>query len=98
MLRFHSKAGADILMLQGDGEALLRALGRELAPQGIFEPGQISELLATFASMQQPQVEESEQGEDDTELAPRLAARAWPLLQMLRRAALEGHPVIWSST
>lgn len=98
MLRFHSKAGADILMLQGDAEALLRALGRELAPQGIFEPGQISELLVTFASMQQPQADEPEQGEDDAEPAPRLAVRAWPLLQMLRRAALEGHPVIWSST
>jgi hypothetical protein len=97
VLRFHSKAGADILMLQGDGEAVLRALGREPAPQGIFEPGQISELLATFASMEQPQADEPEQRGDDTEPAPRLAVRAWPLLQLLRRAALEGHPVIWSS-
>ena len=61
MLRFHSKAGADILMLQGDGEAVLRALGREPAPQGIFEPGQISELLATFASMELPQGDVPEQ-------------------------------------
>lgn len=96
MLRFHSKAGADILMLQGDGEALLRALGREPAPQGIFEPGQIQGLQRLLASFAQPQADEPVLEMDEP--APSLTVRAWPLLQLLRRAALEGHPVIWSST
>lgn len=97
MLRFHSKAGADILMLQGDAETLLRALGREPAPHGIFEPGQIQTLLAIFASVERPPAEEPAQREDGPEPALPLAVRAWPLLQLLRRAASEGHPVIWSS-
>lgn len=97
MLRFHSKAGADILMLQRDADAVLRALGREPAPQGIFEPDQIDELLRVCATADRPQAVQPAAPDEEAEPAPSLSVRAWPLLQLLRRAASEGHPVIWSS-
>jgi hypothetical protein len=43
---FQSRACADVFMLQSTGDALLQALGREPAAQGIIEPESIPELLA----------------------------------------------------
>ena len=47
LYRFKSKAGADVVMLADSGEAVLRLLGREPAPQGILE-------VAALPGQQQP--------------------------------------------
>ena len=93
MIRFHSKSGADILMLRAHADAVLRALGREPAAQGIFEEQDIQQALNHFDA--QPPAEPPEDDEDD---APHLSRRAWPLLQLLRRAQADGQAVIWSSS
>ena len=36
--KFKSKAAGDVIMMGPTGDAVLRAAGREPAPQGIFEP------------------------------------------------------------
>lgn len=93
MIRFHSKAGADVLMLDDHAARVLSALGREMAPQGIFEPEQIPAAVALFEHdpEKSPQPRPEESMEDD----PDLSRRAWPVLQLLRRAAAARHPVLW---
>ena len=96
MIHFRSKAGAEVLMLQAHAEAVLRALGREPAPQGIFLPEQVDAALAAFALVQQTPVDEAEAA--DQELGPDLGRRAWPLLELLRGARQKAVPVTWSSS
>lgn len=95
-MHFRSKAGAEVLMLQAHAEAVLRALGREPAPQGIFLPEQIDAALDAFAQAQQRPAEASEP--EDEEPSPDLGRRAWPLLELLRRARQKTVPVTWSSS
>lgn len=94
MIRFHSKAGADILMLRAHAEAVLEALGREPAPQGIFEGEGLASALLCWSRRAEVTPNEDD-GEDDV---PDLPRRAWPLLQLLRRAQAARVPVTWSST
>jgi hypothetical protein len=95
-LIFRSKAGADVLMLQADAERLLRALGREPAPQGIVLPEQVEEALANFAVRSEPPASPDDDADAAEDLAPDLARRAWPLLELLRAARARGVPVTWS--
>ena len=44
--KFRSKASGDVIMLQAHGDALLRLLGREPAPKGIFETAHQPALVA----------------------------------------------------
>lgn len=96
MLRFRSKAGADVLMLAAHGDAVLRALGREPAPQGIFLPEQVPEALASLARAEQL----GSPPEDETQepvFVPQLRQRAWPLRELLQRAAHQAEPVVWET-
>lgn len=97
-LRFHSKAGADVLMLDADAGRVLQALGREPAAQGIFLPEQIEEALSRFASRpEEPSVATgAETDDEEQEPLPDLSRRAWPLLELLRAAQARGVPVTWS--
>jgi hypothetical protein len=96
MIHFRSKAGAEVLMLQAHAEAVLQALGREPAPQGIFLPEQVDAALAAFALAQQAPADEAEVA--DEEPSPDLGRRAWPLLELLRSARQKAVPVTWSSS
>jgi Domain of unknown function (DUF1840) len=98
MLTFRSKAGAEVLMLQAHADAVLRALARDPAPEGIFLPDQIPAALAAFEAVQrtQPPSEEAEEGQEAA--PPGLAQRAWPLIDLLRRSHAAGHSVTWHSS
>lgn len=48
LYRFKSRATGDILLLGPQGDALLRVLGREPAPQGILTPAQMPAALAAI--------------------------------------------------
>ena len=45
--KFKSAATGDLIMLGPNGDQLLRLLGREPSPQGIFEPADMPALIAT---------------------------------------------------
>lgn len=102
--RFKSKAGADVIMLQPQGEQILRLLGREPSPQGILRgaelPGAISSLEqavaedeAAFARLQ---AEAEAAGEP---LLRRegisLRQRAWPLIELIRHAQRADNDLVW---
>lgn len=48
LYRFRSKAGADVIMTAPHGDRVLRAAGREPAPQGIFTLEQLAPAMAAI--------------------------------------------------
>lgn len=95
-LLFRSKAGADVLMLQADADRVLRALGRDPAPQGIVLPEQVAAALAHFAALAAAPSPPADDAEEAADPAPDLPRRAWPVLELLRAAQARGVPVTWS--
>ncbi|RZU00528.1 DUF1840 domain-containing protein [Rivibacter subsaxonicus] len=110
LYKFKSKAGADVIMTGPHGDALLKQAGREPAAQGIFTPEQMPQAIASIEAAiaaDEAARRAADEGEQATpeaeEKAPRagdrvsLRARAWPLLELLRRAQAAGHPVTWGA-
>ena len=108
LVTFRSKAAANVIMLEDLAERLLGILGRELMSEGVFTveqmPVAISRLQEAIAQErtkaqagQQKPLEQQTQERAEHEY-PGLAQRAFPLLDMLRRAAHTGEPVIWQTS
>ena len=98
LARFRSKAGAEVLMLKAHAEALLQVLGREWAPEGIFLAEQIPAALARLDEAERRAVVAVTEAADDGASAlpdPGLRQRAWPLRELLQRAAAKGQSVTW---
>lgn len=103
--KFKSKAAGDVVMMGPTGDQLLRLMGREPAPQGIFE---VQDMPALRAALEQAVAQEEAaraQAEADAAaegraLPPRegavsLRQRVWPLVEMMKRAEGAGHPIVW---
>jgi Domain of unknown function (DUF1840) len=104
LYKFKSKAAGDVIMTAPVGDAVLRAMGREPAAKGIFEAAMLAGLLQTLESAVLADEERRRPAADDLEDAPAQGAagdglslkqRAWPLLEMMRRAASTGHDIVW---
>lgn len=102
--KFKSKAAGDLIMLGPNGDALLRAIGREPAPRGIIEVAAMTEALAgierAIAADEAARAEaEREAAAAGEPLPPREGItprqRLWPMVEMLRRAQAEGQPIVW---
>ena len=102
--KFKSKAAGDLIMLGPNGDALMRALGREPAAQGIIEvaamPAAIEAIHAAIAADEalqaQAQAEAAARGQSlpaRQGISPR--QRMGPMLDMLGRAMAAGEPIVW---
>jgi hypothetical protein len=106
--KFKSKATGDLIMLGPNGDQLLRLLGREPAPKGIFEPAAMPTLVAKLQAA--VQADEAARAERQRQAAPdddaaaeatvagasvSLRQRVWPMVEMLGRAHAAGQPVVW---
>ena len=89
--KFKSKAAGDLIMLGPNGDAMLRAIGREPEPSGIIEP---TAMAATIESLQRAVAEDEAQG-GAARPGITLRQRVWPMIEMLRRAQAAGEPVVW---
>lgn len=100
--KFKSKATGDLIMMGPNGDQVMRLVGREPQPKGIFEP---KDMPALIAALEAAVAEEAAAAARDAEdaaghdaAAPRpvsLRQRVWPLVEMLRRAHAAGEPVVW---
>ncbi len=104
LYQFKSKAGADVVMLAESGEAVLRLMGREPAPKGIFEaaalPGLIQALEAGVAADEAAFQRRVDEAKAAGESEPRregvsLKQRAWPLRDLMERSQRDGVDVVW---
>lgn len=102
--KFKSKAAGDVIMMGPTGDAVLRAMGREPAPKGIFEPADMPGLIAALeAAVHDDEAArtaaEAEAQAEGRKLAPReavsLRQRAWPLVEMMKSASQAGVEIVW---
>ena len=105
--KFKSKVTGDVIMLGPVGDRVLALLGRDPAPQGIFLPEVMPELMACLtqavhaddAARAQSALSNSASADLDELVSPvaavSLRQRVWPLVEMLRRCHAEGEPVVW---
>ncbi len=103
--RFKSAATADLIMLGPHGDEVLRLIGREPAAKGIIEAADIDRAVAALeaaiaaqeATRAAPPAGDPGGDERDAAGEPVVALRRrlWPLIEMLRRAAGAGEPVVW---
>jgi len=108
---FRSQAAADVLMLSAHARMVLQAAGKvegahDLPERGVFTveqlPAAIAALECASQSSTAPPGFDSEPGEADSARdanapaqAVTLRQRAWPLLDMLRKAQRKGQAVLW---
>jgi hypothetical protein len=96
--KFKSKAAGDLILLGPHGDQLMRILGREPAAKGIIEPAQMAAAVAALERAIAEEAQPADGGDDKKEEGPRavsLRQRAWPLVEMLKRAQAANEPVVW---
>jgi hypothetical protein len=106
LYKFKSKAGSDVIMTGPGGDEVLGLLGKSAAPKGILEAADMpaaiqaleSAVAAEDAAREQAEAEAAAEGRS---LPPRgdasvsLRQRAWPLLELMKRAHPKGHDIVW---
>jgi hypothetical protein len=102
--KFKSKATGDVIMLGPNGDQILRILGREPAPKGIIEPADmpvaIAAIEAAIAASEAERGRRQERGAANGDEGQRAEAitlrqRAWPLIEMMKRAHKADVPIVW---
>lgn len=98
--KFKSKAAGDVIMMGPSGDQVLRILGKEPAPKGIVEP---ADMPAAIAALEKAVLDEEaarKDAEAEGEASRKgdgisLRQRAWPLVEMMKRAHAAGEPIVW---
>lgn len=103
MIRFSSPAAADIHMLDEHAGQLLDAIGKSRGERGVISPEEIPRVLSSLRAAiarDAPQHARPEDADDADERQRReqdvdLGRRAYPLIDMLERAAKKKKEITW---
>lgn len=105
LYKFKSKAGGDVIMLGPDGDQLMRIIGKEPSDKGILQVADMPAALkaleaAVLADEHAPAPAAAVQGDNAEPPEARasrvaLRQRAWPLMDLIRRALSTEHDVVW---
>ncbi len=104
LYKFKSKAAGDVIMTGPVGDAILRTVGKEPAPQGIWAAADLPAAIAALESAVAENEGARAQAEADARAAGRplgpregvtLRQRAWPLVEMMKRAHAAGADIVW---
>jgi hypothetical protein len=102
--KFKSKAAGDVIMMGPSGDHVLRIMGKQPAATGIIEPDAMPVAIAAIERAILDEEDARKQAEAEAEaegrtLPPReavtLRQRAWPLVDMMKRAHAAGHEIVW---
>jgi len=102
--KFKSKAAGDLIMMGPTGDHVLRIIGKEPAPKGIIEPAAMPAAMAAIehAVAEEEAARAKAEREAEAEgrtLGPRegvsLRQRAWPMIEMMKRAHAAGKEIVW---
>lgn len=103
LYKFKSKAAGDVIMLGPKGDQVMRLVGREPAPQGIFEVEAMPGLMSTLkAAVDADEAARGPTAEDEVQGSGRgdgvaLRQRVWPLVEMLRRCHAAREVIVWGA-
>jgi hypothetical protein len=99
---FKSRADADLIMMSGAGDQLLRIVGKEPAAAGIIElaviPAAMRAIERAIAAENEAARHATEPREDDdsaVSVRVGLQQRAWPMLEMMKRSLAERSDIVW---
>ena len=97
--KFKSKASGDLIMLEPNGDQMLRLLGREPAAKGIIEVADMGAAIDALHKAVQAEDARLAEAQGDAEAAPgvTLRQRLWPMVEMLKRAQAEKEVVVWGA-
>jgi hypothetical protein len=97
--KFKSKVTGDVIMMEPGGVAVLRIIGKEPAAKGIIESSSmpaamkaIEQAVAADEAAGKPDGDDAKPGKGD---GVTLRQRAWPLLEMMKRAHAAGESIVW---
>jgi hypothetical protein len=102
--KFKSKAASDVIMMAPGGDQVLRLIGREPSAKGIIEsavmPAAMNALEQAILADEAAASKDSEKDDKDEPSSSRregvsLRQRAWPLLEMMKRAHGAGEDIVW---
>ncbi|MGY4827394.1 DUF1840 domain-containing protein [Sphaerotilaceae bacterium SBD11-9] len=101
--KFKSKAAGDVIMLAPAGDQVMRLIGKEPAAKGIIESADMpaamraieQAILDDEAARKQPQADDDDEGKKPKGDGVTLRARAWPLVEMMKRSHAAGEPIVW---
>lgn len=104
LYKFKSKAAGDVIMTAPVGDRILRLIGREPAPKGIFLPEHMPDLTARLIAAIEAEEARRRELQQEAEAEGRtlppgegisLRQRAWPLIEMMRRAQAAEKDIVW---
>lgn len=101
--KFKSKAAGDVIMMGPTGDKVLGLIGKSASAQGIIEPAQMPAAIQALADAISADDAAREAAGQDGEPAPSgdardpisLRQRAWPLVEMMKRAQAADAPITW---
>ncbi|HZE90271.1 MAG TPA: DUF1840 domain-containing protein [Rhizobacter sp.] len=104
LYRFKSKAAGDVIMMGPGGDQVLRIIGKQPAPKGILQPADmpaamqaIEHAVAADEALRKKPADAA--ADDQARAAARdsvsLRQRAWPLLELMKRAQAANQDIVW---
>jgi hypothetical protein len=95
LYKFKSKAAGDVIMLQPNGDEMLKILGREPAAQGILEVAHMADALKLLeAAVKRAEAPDAD-ADDDGVRKVGLRQRIWPMVEMIRRSQDAHVAIVW---
>jgi len=99
--KFKSKAAGDVIMMGPGGDAVLRIIGKEPGAKGIIESSSMPAAIRAIEQAVAADESARKQPDADDEAKPgkgdgvTLRQRAWPLLEMMKRAHAADESIVW---
>ena len=96
---FRSRSDADLIMMGPVGDRLLHIVGKAPAPSAKMVAAALPAAIAAsgggVAADRRERIGGDEAAEDAKEPRIGLAQRAWPLLEMMKRALTDKNDIVW---
>lgn len=100
--KFKSKAAGDVIMMGPGGDAVLRIIGKEPGAKGIIESSSmpaairaIEQAVAADEAARKPEADNNDEARPGKGDGVTLRQRAWPLLEMMKRALAADESIVW---
>jgi hypothetical protein len=104
LYKFKSKAGANVIMMGPHGDAVLKTIGKQPSATGIIEPTAMPAAITAIEQAVNAEEEARRHAEAEAAAEGRklpaaegigLRQRAWPLVDLMKRAHAEGEDIVW---